>query len=333
MDCASFAIAPGALLSRRSLVQAFAALGIGLGIPKRAGAFEFDQMQVELVWKATGSEEFPIVAPEGLALTADGSVHIVNAKRNQIVVVGPDGGFIDTWGEAGNEAGQFAFRGVDGSVIGDIDVDANGNIYVFDSFNYRVQKFSPDRTFQMEVTGDGTTDGAFSEVGGCVDQAGKRLIVADLSNHVTVFDLDGNLLWRIGEQGVEDGQFFWPFGVAVASDASIYVSEIKGKRIQKFDGEGRFLSRVASTGDEAAMVRDVYYLAVDAQDNLFVSDTMHRRIQIFGRDGAFIGLIDSVPGYGPFGAPTGIAVDAQGALYVGDGFEQCVLKLVLPTLR
>jgi len=332
MQCAPIDISLGPLLSRRSLVQGFAALGIGLATPNRAGASEFDQAQVELVWKATGSEEFPIVAPEGLALFPDGRIHIVNAKRNQILVVGPDGAFVDVWGEAGKGAGQFAFRGVDGSVIGDIDFDADGNTYVFDSFNYRVQKFSPDRTFLMEITGDGTVDGTFAEVGGCVDRAGKRLLVADLNNHLTVFDLEGTLLWRSGEQGVEDGQFFWPFGVAVLADGSLYVSEIKGKRIQHFDSEGGFLSRIAGTGDEPGGVHDVYYMAVDAQGNLFVSDPIHRRIQIFGPEGSFIGLIDNVPGYGQFGAPTGIAVDEQGALYVGDGFEQCVLKLALPVL-
>jgi DNA-binding beta-propeller fold protein YncE len=268
-----------------------------------------------------------------MALAADGTIHVANARRSQIVVLGPDGEFVKAWGEAGSGPGQFQFTDTYGSLLGDLDFDAEGNLYVFDCFNYRVQKFSPDRELILEITGEGTPDGPFVEnVGGCVDAAGARLFVTDFSDQVFVFDLDGNFLWKTGSNGIEDGQFFWPYSVAVASDGSFYVSEIKGKRVQKFDSEGAFLSRVAEAGEEPGQVGDVYYVAVDPNDNLFISYTINKRIQINGADGAFLGVIDEVPGFGAFGIPAGLALDSEGHLYVSDNFEHRVLKLKVPAL-
>jgi DNA-binding beta-propeller fold protein YncE len=322
------------MFSRRAMLKGSAVLSLGLVFPTEAtGAAQFDQTQVELVWEAAGSEEVPLLAPDGMALAADGTIHVANARRSQIVVLSPDGEFVEAWGGPGSGPGQFSFSDTYGSLLGDLDFDAEGNLYVFDVFNFRVQKFSPDREFILEITGEGTPDGPFVDnVGGCVDAAGARLFVTDFSDQVRVFDLEGNFLWKFGSNGVEDGQFFWPFGVALASDGSIYVSEIKGKRVQKFDSEGNFLGRVVEGGAEPGQVGDAYYVVVDGDDNLFISDTINERIQIHGADGAFVGVIDEVPGFGVFGIPAGLAVDANGHIYVSDNFKHRVLKLKLPPL-
>jgi DNA-binding beta-propeller fold protein YncE len=309
-----------------------AALGASALLRSTASAL-FDQTKVDLVWQAAGSEEVPLLAPDGMALAADGTIHVANARRSQIVVLGPDGEFVEAWGEPGSGPGQFMFSDTMGSLLGDLDFDVDGNLYVFDVFNFRVQKFSPDRELLLEITGEGTPDGPFVDnVGGCVDAAGGRLFVTDFSDQVRVFDLEGNFLWKTGSNGIEDGQLFWPYGVAVTGDGSFYVGEIKGKRVQKFDSEGKFVSRVAEAGAEPGQVGDVYYVAVDAEDNLYISDTVNQRIQIHGSDGAFLGVIDEVPGFGTFGLPAGLEVDAEGNLYVSDNFKHRVLKLKLPPL-
>src|SRR5689334_22023566 len=48
-----------------------------------------------------------------------------------------------TWGGLGNAPGQFDHP------FG-VDVDNLGNVYIADQHNYRVQKFTPDGTFQLQ---------------------------------------------------------------------------------------------------------------------------------------------------------------------------------------
>jgi DNA-binding beta-propeller fold protein YncE len=307
------------------------ALGLGVALPRKAArAAQIDLTQIELVWEAAGSEETPLLQPDGVTVAPDGSIHVSNTKRNQIVVLSAEGEFIEAWGEVGSGPGQFKFMGSFGGFVGDLDFDAEGNCYVFDAFNFRVQKFSPDHEFLLEITGESADTPFLDNVAGCVDRANAQLYVTDFSDQVRVFDLEGNFLWKFGENGVEDGQLFWPFDVALADDGSIYVGELKGKRAQQFDSEGNFLQRV--TEAELGLIGDVYYMALEPAGNLFLTDAVNRRIRIYGPDATFLGMIEEVPGYGRLPQPAGLAFDAEGHLIVADSFDHKVLKLKLPAM-
>ncbi|MGD9713093.1 MAG: NHL repeat-containing protein [Thermomicrobiales bacterium] len=331
MDRKDFTGISGTRLNRRAMLAGSAALGIRFSIPLRpAVAAQFDQSQIELVWQSAGTEETPLLQPDGVAVAPDGSIAVSNTKRNHILVLSSEGEFVEVWGEAGTGPGQFMFSDTFGSFIGDLDFDADGNCYVFDAFNFRVQKFSPEHELILEITGE-TDDVPFDgNVGGCVDRVGQRLFVTDFSDQVRVFGLDGSFLLKFGSNGIEDGQFFWPFDVAVAGDGSIYVGELKGKRAQKFDGEGNFLERV--TEPELGTVEEVYYLAVDPDGNLFLTDQVQHVIRIYAPDATLLGMIEEVPGYGKIGLAAGLAFDTEGFLLVTDSFEHQVLKLKMPNL-
>ncbi len=316
--------------NRRMFLTGSTDLACGvLSLPAVASA-QFDQTQVALVWEAAGSEETPLLQPDGVAVAPDGSISVVNTKANQIVVLSPDGEFVEAWGGPGSGPGQFRFTDAFGSFLGDINFDADGNCYVFDTFNLRVQKFSPDHDFLLEVTGESADAPFIDNVAGGIDATNGLLYVADFSDQVRVFDLEGNFLRKFGSNGVEDGQFFWPFDVLPAADGSIYVSEIKGKRAQQFDSEGNFVRRV--TEAELGTVGDVYYMALDANDNLFLVDSANLTIRIYDPDAAFLGAINEVPDYGRIGLPAGLSFDPEGHLIVADSFEHRVLKLKLPAL-
>lgn len=307
-----------------------AAVGLRALIPPSRttiAAAPFDQSQIELVWQTAGSDETPLLQPDSLAIAPDGSIHVANTKRGQILVFTPDGEFIEFWGEPGRGPGQFMFTDNFGSFVSDLDFDAYGNCYVFDAFNYRVQKFSPAHEFLLEITGESVDTPFLDNVGGSVDAANGRLYITDFSDQVRVFDLDGNFLWKFGSHGVEDGQFFWPFDIALAGDGSIIVGELKGKRAQTFDSEGTFLNRVTET--ELETIGDVYFMELDPNENLFLVDAVNRRIRIYGPDDVLLGVIEEVPGYGRIGLPAGIAFDSKGHLIVADSFEHRVLSLAL----
>src|SRR5690606_14001903 len=127
----------------------------------------FDQSQVALLQTITGTDEHPLVAPQGIAIAPDGNVYVVNALADTIEIYAPDGSWLESFGGTGTGPGQFRFHNPgDPSGIGDLGFDADGNLYVFDLLNNRVQKFAPDHSFLLEWGTAGSGNGQFDEVTG-----------------------------------------------------------------------------------------------------------------------------------------------------------------------
>ena len=83
----------------------------------------------------------------------------------------------------------------------------------------------------------GTEPGALNNpMGIAFDQARGRVVVADTFNdRVQVFSPKGELLCILGSRGVKDGEFRYPFGVAVDKDGNIYVADKYNNRVQRFN--------------------------------------------------------------------------------------------------
>ncbi len=206
------------------------------------------------------------------------------------------------WGSSGSEDGLFNMpRGA--------AVDSDGNVYVADTNNHRIQKF---------------------------DSLGKFLGWWGLND-------DGNTGWHkpdsgtVGDYGSENGAFRSPWGVAVDSDNNVYVADTSNHRIQKFDSDGGFIMKLGSFGTGDGELWLPYDVAVDADGYIYVVDSFNHRIQKFGSDGDFKGWIGlnnlgvagwhepgtdtrgvSGSGDGQFYFPRGIAVDSDGNVYVAD---------------
>ena len=135
--------------------------------------------------------------------------------------------FLLMWGTFGSGDGQF--RSPDG-----VAVNARGQVFVTDSQNHRIQKFTGKGAFLTKfgmgqlTFPDGLGVGASSEV-----------YVADTGNHrIQKFDSDGGFLLKWGSNGFGDGQFNFPIGVAIDASGNVYVADKDNQRIQKFDGNG-----------------------------------------------------------------------------------------------
>jgi DNA-binding beta-propeller fold protein YncE len=152
----------------------------------------FDPTAIELVWQSGDDAQLTDGLCDVEISPLDGRMYAVDCLGHAIVIFAPDGTFLERWDDFGTEAGQFRFEypgslGWDGS----IDFDADGNIYVFDSQNHRVQKFSPDRTFITMWGEFGHDEGQFDTPYGVIDRANGRVYVSELGNNrVQIFDLE-----------------------------------------------------------------------------------------------------------------------------------------------
>jgi DNA-binding beta-propeller fold protein YncE len=120
------------------------------------------------------------------------------------------------------------------------------------------------------------------------------------------------LMW--GSEGTAEGQFKYPYGIAIDSLGNVYVADTGNDRIQKFDPNGNFIVKWGSygTGDGQFSIPDG--VAVDLSGNAYVADNGNQRIQRFDLNGNFITKWD-VTKAASFGLG-GIALDPLGNVYV-----------------
>ncbi|MBW2397617.1 MAG: hypothetical protein JRG95_25515, partial [Deltaproteobacteria bacterium] len=88
----------------------------------------------------------------------------------------------------------------------DVGVDHEGNIYVFDAGNYRIQVFSHDGEFLRTIGGRGEGPMEISYEGGDIAVGGGQIIHESRSGQVSIWTLEGEHIFR-GESGV--GQEIW----------------------------------------------------------------------------------------------------------------------------
>lgn len=101
----------------------------------------------------------------------------------------PQGNLITSWGGTGNGDGEFAGR------IEDIAIDKDGNIYVTDSYNHRIQKFDNNGNFLMKIGGESSREGhgTFTNpLGIGVDYDGNIYVVDNF--FLQKFDAQGNFI-------------------------------------------------------------------------------------------------------------------------------------------
>jgi len=247
---------------------------------------------------------------------------------------------VDTWGSLG--VGQGQFNGPFG-----IALDAAGNVYIADTFDYRVQKYDGDGNFilmwgrDVEVGGvtgfeiclasetckagtNGSSDGEFNLPHGIVVDGDGNVYVADTNNNrIQKFDANGNFLGKWGgtASGTGDGQFNHPNGLAIDGSGDLYVADTGNNRIQKSDANGNFLGKWGgpTSGNGNGQFNNPYGVAVFGS-TVYVSDTFNYRIQAFDTAGVYLHQWGSAGGgNGQFNYPYDVAVDGAGNVYVGEG--------------
>jgi sugar lactone lactonase YvrE len=217
------------------------------------------------------------------------------------------------WGASGSGDGQF-------SLPNDLAVGPGGIVYVADSNNNRIQKFTSDGAFLAKWGTFGTGDGQFKGAEGVAPDAAGNVYVADFGNQrVQEFTANGAFIRKWGTQGSGDGQFFSPRGVAVDGAGNVLVLEFAGNRVQKFTPAGQFLGKWGSNGTRDGQFVAPTGIAIDGSGNVYVADRGNNRVQRFNSAGQFLGKWGSRgTGLGQFGSPNDVAIAPNGNVLVSD---------------
>jgi len=117
-----------------------------------------------------------------------------------------------------------------------VAVDKEGNVYVTDTLNNRVEIFDAEGNFVSMFGKAGDGPGHFARPKGIAIDSDDHIWVLDaVQNRMKVFNKDGQLLIYVGESGGWPGQFQEPWGIAIDQKTNrIVTTEQWGGRVQMF---------------------------------------------------------------------------------------------------
>jgi sugar lactone lactonase YvrE len=238
------------------------------------------------------------------------------------------------WGTPGRANGQFTNPN-------DLAVGAGGQVYVADTDNHRIQRFTADGAYVGQWGTFGGQAGQFSSPSGIAIDSGGNVYVADRGNsRVQKFSADGTFqrMWgygvstggqtfeicttppcRAGLPGTGPGQLGTPHGLAVDPNGNVYVTDFFDNQIERFTSDGSYSGLVwGSAGLAQGQFNRPVGIAAGALD-VYVADRDNSRIQRFDLQGNSLGLWGS-PGDadGQFAGPQDVTIAPDGHVYVSD---------------
>lgn len=285
------------------------------------------------------SEDGAFDSPRGMTHDASNNIYVVDSGNENVQKFTSSGTFVSQFGEYGTL--EISGSSDDGKFNAPRDMaqDSQGNIYVADGVNNRIQKFDKNGNFIAKWGangGDGTNgagNGEFNFPESIAIDGSDNIYVGEANNYrVQKLDKNGNFIakWGAnggdGSSGSSDGEFNGVRGVAIAPDGNLLVVDEGNYRIQKLNSStGAFISKFGTSGNADGEFSAPAGVATDSSGNIYVADMYNNRIQKFSSNGTFIskwgangGDSSSGSGDGEFSAVSAVDVDSQGNVYALD---------------
>lgn len=301
--------------------------------------FEGKQIQLTAIITIGGPGNQPgqFQGQRDVAVAADGSLYVVDTGNHRIQHLSPDGKVLQVWGFYSDSAAGTATDGGFNQPWG-IGLGPDGSVYVADTWNHRIQKFTPDGEFitKWGYFGQAENPEAFWGPRDVAVNAKGQVFVTDTGNkRVVVFDQQGNYLGQFGGGGLLPGEFDEPVGITIGTDGLIYVADTWNQRIQVFMQSEGVIFTSLRTWDVLAWfgqsLDNKPYLAVDAEGNLYAVDPEGYRIMVFSSTGeALYFWGDYSVGMEGFGLVAAVALDGKGGIWVSDSGNSRLMYFTLP---
>jgi tripartite motif-containing protein 71 len=298
---------------------------------------------------ATSGEGF--AGPTGVAVSATGEIYVAdqyNARITHWQLPGAGGTRLvygSQFGSKGSGNGQFNLPIAPA-------VDGNGNVWVTDFYNNRVQKFSASGQFIAAYGSYGTGNGQFKEPGaldinqstgnvyisdygnnrieelsstgafvrafGSLGSGSGQLVADKRNNRIEEFSSTGTFIATYDSLGTGNGQFKEPVDLTF-SGGNVYVVDSGNNRVQELSTSGAYIGQFGTEGANSGQFKSAEAIAADATGNLDVIDAGNSRIEEFAANGTFLATFGSSgTGEGQLNRPIGLAINAAGDVYVAD---------------
>ena len=188
----------------------------------------FDDKGTFLRYFAEKDPSEKIIEYPGSIRIIDNKVYVTEIRKSKVVVYDMDGKKLKEFGEPGEKPGQFKAPNA-------VTADKDGNIYVTDSGNQRVQLFDKEGKFVRVVAGGVDGSVLVNPRGIGVDTRGIVYIVSNLTHLVFGYDqadtTTGKHLFSFGGNGESNTQFSLPNGLYVDKDDQVYITDTLNSRV------------------------------------------------------------------------------------------------------
>jgi sugar lactone lactonase YvrE len=216
--------------------------------------------------------------------------------------------YLSSFGSAGSGSGQLSHPA-------GIAVDAQGNLWVVDTSNNRIEGFNSSGGFIKAVGSAGAGNGQFSRPTAiAIDPEGNFWVADAGNNRLQQFGHGWEFIRTVGTAGSGNGQFNNPEGLAIDSLGHIWVADTSNSRVQELTGKGAFIKVVPGLGTIQPTA-----VAAGPGGNIWIADWAHNKVVdymeafntswSFGSEGT---------GSGQFKHPDAVSVDSSGNVWVGD---------------
>lgn len=280
-----------------------------------------------------GSDAGQFNQPRGVVVDDQGRLYVVDSGNQRVQRFTPDGIFDMSFGSTGSEPGQFApYPNGPGGPNG-IAIGSEGNIFVADTWNHRIQVFSPDGEplRQWGTYFDAGDDpqletehpGGFYGPRGIAIHDGLVYVTDTGNERVQVFTEQGEFVRMFGSIGSDLGQLSEPVGIAVTTDGTVLVADSNNARIARFTTDGQPLAPWPVSAWEEQQYFEPY-LTIDAESRVYASDSADGQVIVLSSDGQPLTTIEDPE----LAAPYGLALADDGnLLYVSDGLANAVIRV------
>jgi predicted membrane-bound mannosyltransferase/sugar lactone lactonase YvrE len=271
-------------------------------------------------------DQLNLLNPRNLEAAPDGTLYVLDTGSHRVLHLSTEGDILNSWGEFGTTESGGGAGGTFNEPWG-IAIGPDGNIFIADTWNHRIQKFTPDGAFLTSWGRFGqreTPDAFWGPRDVAVDDHG-HVYVSDTGNkRIVVFDSDGQFLTEFGDIGLGDGDFDEPSGLALDVEGNLYVADTWNQRIQVFSPDANgiaqdFLIKWDLEGWYGQSLDNKPYLTIGSDGNVYVSDPELSRILVFSPIGEVIST------WGTNGVSltnlnyaAGLSADSEGGIWVSD---------------
>jgi len=301
-----------------------------------------------------------LYGPQGIAVDGIGRIYIADGNNNCIRLIDELGMISTIAGACGSPYAFYTVDAVGdgGSPLQarfagptSVAVDGQGRVYIADSLNHAIRRM--DGNVIERFAGTGTAGSGGDGTLASTAQLNNPIAIAlDTSGNLYIADRDNQAVRKVGSDGAlrtiagvleTAGELAYPSGVAVSAGGVITIADSANNRIRQLTGT----TLVTVAGDAGggfgfggdsgpalgALLASPAGVAVDATGRIVIADTYNQRIRRVDVDAAR--TITTIAGSGAFRvfgdgaaatsapdlAPWAVAADAQGNVYIADGFD------------